>query len=281
MTAGELLAWGEKFLSARQVPEAKASAEFLLAAALGGGRARVHAGAGDRIPAKGSGEFERFIKARARRTPVAYILGNQPFCGLEIRVTPSVLIPRPETEELVEHAARLARERFDGRPLHILEIGTGSGCISVALAKLLPQATLYATDISSEALELARLNARAHGVEPRIRFLREDLFHPAKAAGWADMLVSNPPYIPSGEIADLDPEVKREPFLALDGGKDGLDAIRAIAQAAPSLLKPGGWLALEIGDGQGRAVRSILDAFADVDVRRDLSGRERFAFARR
>jgi release factor glutamine methyltransferase len=237
--------------------------------------------------------FWHLVLQRSRRMPLAYVLGFQPFLGIDIDVTPSVLVPRPETEQLVEAVLDLANkdlEAFPDKPLHIIEIGTGSGCISVALACRLKTALLYATEISQAALKLAERNARKHHVEGRIRFLREDLFKPeARGSGpWADFLVTNPPYIPSSELRRLDPEVLQEPFLALDGGKDGLDAVRAILAGAPRLLKPGGWLAMEIGERQAEEVAKMIErasgqgcAFAQTHVRKDLQGLDRVVLARR
>jgi release factor glutamine methyltransferase len=202
--------------------------------------------------------------------------------GLDIAVTRDVLVPRPETEELVAEAQK--RLRALGRPNPVvLEIGTGTGCVAIALAKSVPGAMVYATEISAAALALAQKNATAHGVSRSIRFLNEDLFKPAsKASGWADLVVSNPPYIPSGEIGGLEPEVLKEPRLALDGGKDGLNAIRAIAGEAPRHIKKDGFLLLEIGSPQGAAVRDILEKAGgrEVEIRKDLQGLDRIAVAR-
>ncbi|MDE2238051.1 MAG: peptide chain release factor N(5)-glutamine methyltransferase, partial [Elusimicrobia bacterium] len=209
-------------------------------------------------------------------------LGNQPFMGLEIKVSPAALIPRPETEGLVCEALELLKPRAE-EPLTLLELGTGTGCIAIALARALPQATIYATDVSQAALRLAEQNALAHHVARRIRFVQEDLFGASGPRGWADLAISNPPYIPTAELARLEPELLCEPRLALDGGKDGLAAIRAIVAAAPGVLKPGGWLALEIGSEQGQSALGLLaDAgFEERRVRKDLQGLDRVALARR
>jgi release factor glutamine methyltransferase len=236
--------------------------------------------------------FWQLVLQRGRRIPLAYVLGKQAFMDFEVKVAPSVLIPRPETESLVEATIDLAKTRFPNQSLHILEIGTGSGCVSIALARALDCAMLYATDISPSALAIAQENAHRLGVEGRIRFIREDLFRstpiPWRLSGgehtgnrpWADIIVSNPPYIPSCEIPNLDPEVLREPTLALDGGSDGLDAIRAIITDAPGKLKAGGWLVLEIGDSQAPLVQELLaQSFTAVQSRKDLQGEVRIALA--
>jgi release factor glutamine methyltransferase len=282
MGAGDLLKRAEDVLGRARVPEAAASAEFLLADVLGCGRAEVRGVFERPVSEKLCQRFMHLVGQRARRLPLAYVLGNQPFLGLKMKVTPAVLVPRPETEQLVEGVLELVKERYPGgAPLHILEIGTGTGCISIALAVKLPGAVLYATEISPPAMALAMENARNHHVDGRIRFIREDSFkpHSAAASPWADILVSNPPYIPTGDIRHLEPEVLQEPFLALDGGKDGLDAIRALVADAPRQLKPGGWLAMEFGEGQAAAIQTILSPYANLEIRRDIFGKERFVFA--
>jgi release factor glutamine methyltransferase len=282
MTASEWLAKGEKFLAERGVPEPRPSAEFLLAETLGVGRGAAVAGAGRLLTEKQSFHFWEMIKARGKRRPLAHILGTQPFLGLDIAVTPDVLIPRPETEELVLECERLVKGLGLPSP-KIVDLGTGSGCIAIALAQLLPNAVVFATDISDKALRLAEKNAIAHHVGRRVRFVREDLFSEKQnLRGWADLVVSNPPYIPSKEVDALEPEVLMEPRLALDGGKDGLDAIRAVALASTKLLKSGGLLALEFGTGQGPSVTRLLTeaGYKHVVLKRDAQGVERFAAAK-
>lgn len=282
MTASEWLAKAESFLAERGVPEPRPSAEFLLAEALGTGRGAAVAGGGRLLTEKQAFHYWELIKARGKRRPLAHILGKQPFLGLDIAVTPDVLIPRPETEELVLECERLVKTLGVPAP-KIVDLGTGSGCIAIALAQLLPQAVVFATDISEKALKLAEKNALAHHVGQRVRFVREDLFSEKQnLRGWADLVVSNPPYIPSKEVDELEPEVLMEPRLALDGGKDGLDAIRAVASAATKLLKTGGLLALEFGMGQGPAVTKLLTAagYKHVLLKKDAAGLERFAAAK-
>ena len=282
MNVSGWLARGEALLEARGVPEARASVQFLMAEALGVGRAQAVLRGAQELSDKQARHFETWIKLRSRRVPLAYILGRQPFLGLDIEVTRDSLIPRPETEELVLECERLLKAAQIPAP-KILEIGTGTGCVAIALAQLLPQATVFATDVGDKILELARRNALAHHVGNRIRFVREDLFSGKQGLrGWADLLVSNPPYIPTRDLDSLEPEVLCEPRLALDGGKDGLDAIRAIVSAAPGLLKPGGFLALEIETRQGAAAAKLLHAagFEAVLVKKDFSGHDRIAVGR-
>jgi len=292
-TAAQWLSRGEEQLRRSGVPETAANAELLLAHVLGLQRPAVKAFPDRVLTEKERHHFWHLVLQRSRRMPLAYVLGFQPFMGIDIDVTPSVLVPRPETEQLVEAVLELAGKELESHPdktLQIVELGTGSGCISVALACRLKTALLYATDISQAALQLAERNARKHHVESRIRFLREDIFKPEARGGgpWADFLVANPPYVPSSQLRRLEPEVLQEPFLALDGGKDGLEAVRAILAGAPRLLKPGGWLALEIGERQAEPVAKMIErassggfVFAQAEIRKDLQGAERVVLARR
>ena len=277
MNVRDWLAKGEAYLSERGVPESRANAEFLMAEVLGVGRGAALLRAGEELNEKQGHHFWTYMKERGKRVPLAYLVGNQPFLGLKIAVTRDSLIPRPETEELVLECERLLKSAGAAAP-KILEVGTGTGCVAIALSQLLPQATLFATDVSDKALDLARKNALSHHVSNRIRFVREDLFSNKQGLrGWADILVSNPPYIPTRDLDSLEPEVLCEPRLALDGGKDGLDAIRAIVTAAPKMLKPGGFLALEIEYRQGAEVSRLMHAagFQGVNVRKDAQGRDR------
>jgi release factor glutamine methyltransferase len=285
ITVSQWLVKAEEYLDKREVPEARANAEFLLAEVLGVGRSDTVLQGDRELSWKQGSHFWEFIKARGKRRPLAYVLGTQPFCGIDLKVTPSVLVPRPETEGLVEEVVRTAETAYPiSATLHVVDVGTGSGCIAVALAKRLPRAMIYATDLSDPALKLAEENAAVQGVISRIRFLREDLFKPHTAGNpWADIVVSNPPYIPSAEIKKLSPEVLQEPTMALDGGESGLDAIKAIAADAPRILKPKGFLLMEFGMGQGAEVRRHLEhlGFEEVRLVEDLQGVERVVSARR
>jgi release factor glutamine methyltransferase len=280
VTVREWLEKGEKYLLERGVPEPRPNAEFLMAEMLGVGRLTAVSQGSRELTAKETHQFQDWIKWRGKRIPLAYILGHQPFLGIKIEVTRDSLIPRPETEELVLECERLVRATKATAP-KILEIGTGTGCIAIALAQLVPTATVFATELSKSALDLAQKNAIAQHVGNRIRFVREDLFSDKQGLrGWADVMVSNPPYIPSKEVLKLEPEVLKEPIMALDGGKDGLDAIRAIVAMAPKMLRPGGYLAMEIGSKQGPAVAKLYAAAGlhGVSVKKDAQGLERFAF---
>lgn len=281
-TVADWLKKAEGYLLERKVTEITANTEFLMAEVLKSGRGAVRLQLSRGLSEKQGLHFWNLVKERGKRLPLAYVLGSQPFLGLDIEVEAGALVPRPETEEVVEEAARLLRVAGKADP-QILEVGTGTGCISVALAKRFPGALIFATDISPAALKLALRNAEKHHCSDRIRFLKEDLYRPeAKLAGWADLVISNPPYIPTTVIPTLEPEVLKEPRLALDGGPDGLDALRAIIADAPRHLKPGALMVLEIGFDQGAAVISLLKARGakEASVKADAQGHDRIAVGR-
>ena len=224
-----------------------------------------------------AGRASRHIERRAAREPLQYILGTQEFRGLEFAVTSDVLIPRPETELVVEEAAQVIG--MHQRTL-VADIGTGSGCIAIALAKACPLATIVATDISWPALVVGGRNARRYEVGNQVKFLAADLFDPFgdSANGSFDALVSNPPYIPKAEMETLQPEVARyEPVLALVGGVDGLGVYRRLLSGVPVLLKPGGHLIVELGRGQAESVSRLAEeaGLPVVRCRRDDAGIER------
>jgi release factor glutamine methyltransferase len=219
------------------------------------------------------------LKRRAMREPLQYILGLVEFCGMKIKVGPGVLVPRPETELIPEEVK--ARLGGTGGGVKVLDLCTGSGCIALSLAGLLTGAEVTGTDSSSEALGFARDNAQALGLEG-LRFLEGDLFGPVSGERFS-LVVANPPYIPAGEIDSLMPEVSRwEPRAALDGGGDGLDVIRKIAQEAPAHLEQGGMLIMELGAGQAGDVKVILEeqGFGGIETAKDLAGHERVIIAR-
>ncbi|MEK7389278.1 MAG: peptide chain release factor N(5)-glutamine methyltransferase [Elusimicrobiota bacterium] len=282
MTVAEWLRKGESYLESRAVCESRANAEWLMAELLGVGRPAALLQGARVLREKEAHQYWAWIKERGKRRPLAYVLGHQPFLGIKIMVDADCLIPRPETEELVLECERLLKGE-NSQSAKILEIGTGTGCIAIALAQLLPRATVFATDVSDKALKLAEKNAVANHVGTRIRFVKDDLFSGRwTLRGWADLLVSNPPYVATAELDRLDPEVRAEPRLALDGGKDGLDAVREISARGVKMLKPGGWLALEIGSTQGPAAAELLGAagLSDVLVKKDAQGLDRMVFGR-
>ena len=231
------------------------------------------------------------IRERALGLPLQYIVGHTEFFGREFRVTPAVLIPRPDTETLVEEALRVFG---DGRITFrtgdcvsgtaenvLLDLCTGSGCIGLTLAAEVPELLVYLTDISEAALAVAADNAVRLGVSDRVRFRQGDLFGAVEGMRFG-LITANPPYIPSAEIPTLASDVQREPRIALDGGEDGLAYYRRIASDAPGFLAPGGWLLLEVGCTQAGAVASLLEAthFTEVFVRQDLAGRDRVVAGR-
>jgi release factor glutamine methyltransferase len=219
-----------------------------------------------------------WLDRRAAHEPVQYILGEQEFFGLNFAVTPDVLIPRPETEHLVE--ALIARVPHD-RPLRIADIGTGSGAIAVVLAHSLPMAQVTALDISAAALAVAQRNAETHHVASRIRFLESDLLN-AVAGESFDAIVSNPPYIPEADRASLEPQVREyEPSGALFAGPSGLDVYERLIPQARIALRPEGWLLMEIGQGQHTALAKLLAEWDNVSFIDDLQGIPRVAQAQR
>jgi release factor glutamine methyltransferase len=266
-TIGALLREGARRLAATS-PTPRLDAELLLAHLLGWGRARLLAEADAPVAEAVAAEYARLLERRAELVPVAYLTGHKEFYGLEFAVDARVLVPRPETELLVEQAIAWAAKH--PRPLAVADIGTGSGAIAVALAKHLPAATVYAVDLSPAALEVARANATRHGVA--VQFFQGDLLA-SLPRGQIDILISNPPYT---LLDAIDPGVRRhEPQLALDGGPDGLDVYRRLLRDAPAYLKSPGMLLLELGAGQDTAVGALArDAFplARLHVHHDLAG---------
>jgi release factor glutamine methyltransferase len=248
----EAVAAATRYLRDQDVDDARVDAELLLAHVLHATHESVVAGTPNELTLAQVRSYNRAIARRGAREPLAYITGTKEFYGIVLKVTPSVLIPRPETEILVERAIAL-------KPKRILDLGTGSGAIAAALAKALPDAEIVATDVSSAALGIARQNLPA-----RVVLKRGADFEPVKGEKF-DLVVSNPPYIPSGDIDGLQAEVRKEPLVALDGGRDGLDIVRRILRGAPRAL-------VEIGAGQAKVLRS---EFRGVRFHRDLAGIER------
>lgn len=222
-------------------------------------------------------EYQRLIERRLRFEPIQYISGTQDFYGLALRVSPAVLIPRPETELLVESA--LAHLSHD-RALRIVDVGTGSGAIALALATHLPQATITAVDLSLDALDIAQSNIREHGLSDRIRILKSDLLESMENEPPFDAIVSNPPYVARGDAPTLHPQVRDfEPHAALFAGYSGLDIYRSLIPQAERLLKPGGLLALEFGFGQADDLRAMLAQWRTPTLLDDLQGIPRVALA--
>jgi len=276
MTAGGALAGAAGVLGTRL------DAELLLAHVLDVPRATVIARDDRELTPEELGDFERLLARRLAGEPLAYLTGTREFWSLELEVTPDVLVPRPETELLVEWCLSLPPSssfpRTRESSLSVLDIGTGSGAIALAIARELPQARVVASDISPAALAVARRNAARVGVA-NVEFAESDLFERldsrVRGNDGFDVIVSNPPYVAEGDphLAEL----RFEPALALTSGADGLDALRAIVAGAPAYLRDGGWLLVEHGATQGAAVRELFAraGLADVATRRDLAGHER------
>ncbi len=254
-------------------------AEFLFTGLLECSRTALYTGGGQRLPEGKGSLIAGALRRRIKGEPLQYILGRTEFMGMDFRVSPDVLIPRPETEILVETALGYAKMNA-GTRLRILDIGTGSGCVAVSLARALPQSAVCAVDISAAALKVAEENALVNRC--KVDFLKADLFPPGE--GEFDMIVSNPPYIPRGEMGSLQREVLFEPRRALDGGRDGLDFYRRICSGCAGRLVPSGLLIMEVGYGQSRDVRALISSAGGMKVEKtvdDYSGIERVVVARK
>lgn len=286
MTVRQTLQEGTSFLARKGVTSARLDAELLLGKVMGAGRESLYVD--DEMPLQGSERrrFQRLVERRARREPVSYITGQWEFWSLEFLVTPAVLVPRPETELLVEIVLALMAQFDEGLPLKLLDLGTGSGVIAVSLAKEQRNGEIWATDLSGEALEIARANATHHGVERKIHFLQGDLFEPVKEyRRFFQMVISNPPYVRRGEMKHLPREIQDwEPKAAIDGGWDGLDLYRRIIQEGHRYLVDGGLMALEIGADMGSEVSRLFAAtgcFSKCSMYKDYAGRDRVLVARK
>jgi release factor glutamine methyltransferase len=274
-TALAYLELAAKFLAGRGIASARLDAELLLAFVLGTDRVGVYLRFDRPLGLPEVDGYRALIKRRGEGEPVAHLTGTREFWSRPFGVSQDVLIPRPETELVVERALALVPTRE--RPLRVLDLGTGSGAIAVALAAELPAADVVAVDASDAALAIAERNVATAELAGRVTLLLGDWTTALPADARFDLVVSNPPYIPSDDIAALAPEVRREPRLALDGGADGLAAYRRIIPEAARVLVPGGALVLEVGAGQAPAVAELLAAHAFTSVARhaDLAGIER------
>ncbi|MDO8670437.1 MAG: peptide chain release factor N(5)-glutamine methyltransferase [Dehalococcoidia bacterium] len=271
----ELLANASAQLAAKGIEDARIEAEVLIMASTSSSRAWLYAHAEDLVSEDGLARTESFVRRRLLREPTAYIVGHKEFYGFDFNVDRRVLIPRPETELLVDEAIAASRKLLSTRSyIALADVGTGSGAVAISLARHLPNATVYATDLSSDALDVARLNCRNHGVEDRVELLQGDLLGPVDAV--LDIIVANLPYVKDSDLAALQPEIREfEPFLALRGGKAGLDAIRRLLKQSVDKVSAGGIIALEIAWDQGRSAVSLARAFFPgdrIEVRRDLAG---------
>ena len=279
----EVIQRSGEFLAKRGVDSPRLQSELLLAHALGLPRMKLYLGFDREMTGPELDKVRALVKRRGDREPLQHIVGSVSFCGLELIVTPEVLIPRPETELLAMRAVRFLQSR-EASASAVLDFGTGSGCLAIAIAVQAPSAELHATDISEAALEVACRNAERHQVAGRIQFHVGDGFGALPAGLKIDLIVSNPPYIATGEIETLQPEVRdHDPRLALDGGPDGLDFFRRLASQAGAFLNESGRLMVELGDGQDSSVRAIFEAqeWLVESVEKDDTGRARILIAHR
>ncbi|MEW6352506.1 MAG: peptide chain release factor N(5)-glutamine methyltransferase [Thermodesulfobacteriota bacterium] len=274
-TIRDILAWTVDYFAGKGIKTPRLDAEVLLAFSLGVDRLYLYLNLERPLTPLERGRFRELVSRRARREPVALITGTKEFWSIQFRVEPGMLIPRPDTETLVE---AILREIKEIQEPHVLELGTGSGAVAAALARERPEARIIATDVDVKTLRVAALNVKSAKVQDSVLCVACDLFSALKPMPRFHVVCSNPPYIPTGTIPTLDPEITlHEPMRALDGGPDGLDVVREIARAARAYLLDGGVLLLEIGDGQKSDAEAILtgDGFRDVRSILDLAGKAR------
>lgn len=262
---------GARILDATGVNEGRREAGSLLAHTLSRDRAFLLTHAEDPLTPEQVEVFRALVARRAAGEPLQYITGRQEFFKLDFEVTPDVLIPRPETEIIVEVGLELLK---DDPGHYFAEVGTGAGCIAISLLYELPDATAVAIDVSPAALRVAKRNAERHGVSERLRLLESDCFSAIEAIGSFALIASNPPYVSDDELKDLQREVRHEPRAALAGGVDGLSIIRRLLREARPFLRSGGHLVFEIGFGQSEAVEQLIDrhAWKLLERREDLQG---------
>lgn len=275
LALGPALHWGQEALAQAGVEDARLTAEVFLAEALDLGRAQLYARPEQPLTSKQARSYARMVRRALRGEPLAYIVGHREFFGLDLIVAPGVLIPRPETELVVERALAWAQPR-EGEALIIADVGTGSGALAVSLAAHLPAARLYALDRSLEALNLAGLNSIRHGVASRVVSLHGDLLAPLPKP--ADLIVANLPYLTPAEMRALPRPLRYEPQEALYGGPDGLGFYRELMAQAPHCLRPNGAIIFEIGAGQGAAAQALARRHfptATIYLWPDLAGRDR------
>ena len=275
-TLREFLRDSRRRLAEAGTLEPRLESEVVLTDVLGIPRHRLYAYQDDTIPDEAAETLEKAVQRRLRREPLAYILGHREFYGVDLTVGPGVMVPRPETEMLIERAMLVCMERMERAVLVVADVGTGSGGIAVNLAMHLPGVRLYATDISADALEVARDNVDKFGLGQRITLLKGDLLEPLP--GRVDVIVANLPYIPSARLKDLQPELAWEPRTALDGGADGMVVLRRLMGQAAGKLAVDGVMLLEIDPGQGEPLRRMatrLFPAAATSVEKDLAGLDR------
>ncbi len=285
-TVGRLLNWTTDFLREKGADSPRLDAEVLLSHARGCQRIELYTAFEEEAAEPLREAFRELVRHRAGGTPVAYLVGHREFFSLSFRVTPDVLIPRPESELLVVRVLDLAKPQTEGGgTLRIADVGTGSGILAVCCAKHLSECSVTAIDISPAALAVAQANAEQHGVADRIEFVVGDLFAKRQATSEYDMIVSNPPYVASAEMAGLDTDVRdHEPHLALDGGEQGTEVIARLIPQAVERLKSGGWLLMEVGPNNAALVEQLVadsDGLTLQETIADLAGHPRVVQARK
>jgi release factor glutamine methyltransferase len=286
-TARRLIEWTTGHFTTSGIESARLDAEVLLGHAVGHDRMWVYLNFDEPLAPGPLAIFRELVKKRADRIPVAYLTGAREFYSLPFRVTPDVLIPRPDTEDLVKATLTRLTAPADDSAVRVVDVGTGSGAIAIALAKEWEPRVIEvtATDISREALAVARENAADLDVEDVVTFREGDLLDAVEPGTTFHAVVSNPPYIPSADLDGLQPEVaKHEPRLALDGGEDGFDVIRRLVAQAGEFVESGGLLAMEVGIGQAETVSALIadtGAFGECEIVRDLGDVERVVLATR
>jgi release factor glutamine methyltransferase len=278
-TVRKVLTWTTGHFEKKDVDAPRLTAELLLGHVLGCSRVRLYVDLDRPLSAEELATYRGLINRRVQGEPTQYLVGEKHFYNRTFVVDERVLIPRPETELLVDEVLQHLPLKT---PSRVLDLCTGSGCIALSIAAERPYASVWAVDVSRDALEVARLNAERLGVGPRVTLREGDLFGGLPEDARFDVIVSNPPYVATGELAGLQREVQREPRLALDGGGDGLDLVRRLVAEAPGWLRPGGHLAMEIGENQGPATLALLRSagFEDARIVRDLERHDRFAWGR-
>lgn len=283
-TVGRLLTWTTDYLKQRGVDDSpRLDAEVLLATARGCKRIDLYAAFNEPATEETRTAFKELVRRRAEGTPVAYLVGKREFYSLDFRVSPAVLIPRPETEHLV--IALLDRLKAESsKEVHIADVGTGSGIIAICIAKHAPQAKVTAIDLSPEAIEIAKKNIESHGVEEQVETIESDLFVAVPGDEMFDYVVSNPPYITSAEMETLSPSVREyEPAMALHAGPEGTEIIERLIDESAGRLKPGGWLMFEISPMLEPAVQRLFGSRPEWELLptgKDLAGHARVAQAK-
>jgi release factor glutamine methyltransferase len=288
MTVLEVIQRSADYLASKGVDSPRLQIELLLAHVLGAPRLKLYLEFERLLRDEELGALRALVRRRANREPLQQILGSASFCGLEIRVNRHVLVPRPETELLAERAWTFLNDRLEeggtGPVLRVLDFGTGSGCLAIAVATRCSRAFVWAVDVSEAAAAVAADNVARHRLQDRIRLVAGDGFAPLPPDAVFELIVSNPPYIPTAELAVLPPEVRDyEPRIALDGGADGLDVLRRLAAGGARFLSPTGRLMVELGAGQADRARRLFGEhrWRVEAVERDYAGHERILVASR